>query len=225
MTLAWQCYKLISLRIIQLFGKTKSSLYIGRKKQVKVFTSVYWNGLEHQSSDDDLSHTKGSIVIFIDQPISDLLSEEVKKLYIWSDGLSSQFEKKFISNTLPWLCEKHSVNIEWHFFATSHDKGCVDGDRGTIKRHVAQKVIQIKAVLKDAQSFYDCTKEFITPSINTYFTDTKKINDFVSKNVCMLFENAPELKGISSSHYHFVSDGKVLIKCYSSALEALNSNT
>ena len=40
----------------------------------------------------------------------------------------------------------------------------------------------------------------------------------------MLFENAPELKGISSSHYHFVSDGKVLIKCYSGVLEALNSN-
>ena len=40
----------------------------------------------------------------------------------------------------------------------------------------------------------------------------------------MLFENPPELKGISSSHYHFLSDGKVLIKRYSGALEALNSN-
>ena len=40
----------------------------------------------------------------------------------------------------------------------------------------------------------------------------------------MLFENAPELKGISSSCYHFVSDGKVLIKHYSGALEALSSN-
>ena len=40
----------------------------------------------------------------------------------------------------------------------------------------------------------------------------------------MLFENAPELKGISSSHHHFVSDGKVLIKRYSGSLEALNSN-
>ena len=40
----------------------------------------------------------------------------------------------------------------------------------------------------------------------------------------MLFENTPELKDISSSYYHFVSDGKVLIKCYSGALEDLNSN-
>ena len=106
----------------------------------------------------------------------------------------------------------------------THGKGCVDGVGGTIKRHVAQNVIQTNAVVKDAQSFYDCTKEFIIPSINTYFIDTKKINDFVSKDVCMLFENAPELKGISSSHYHFVSGGKVLIKRYSGALEALNSN-
>ena len=86
-----------------------------QKKQVTVFTSVYWNGLAHQSSviiSDDLSRTKGSIVTFIDQLISDLLSEEVKKLYIWGDGPSSQFKNKFIANTLPWLCEKHSVNIE-----------------------------------------------------------------------------------------------------------------
>ena len=56
-----------------------------QNKQVTVFTSVYWHGLEHQSSviiSDDLSHTKGSIVTFIDQLISDLLSEEVKKIYV-----------------------------------------------------------------------------------------------------------------------------------------------
>ena len=110
------------------------------------------------------------------------------------------------------------------FFATSNGKGCVDGIGGTIKRHVAQKVIQRKTVVKDAQCFYDCTKELNIPSINTYFTDTKKINDFASKKLRMLFENTPELKDISSSYYHFVSDGKVLIKCYSGALEDLNSN-
>ena len=44
------------------------------------------------------------------------------------------------------------------------------------------------------------------------------------KGKWFLFENAPELKCISSSHYHFVSDGKVLIKCYSGVLEALYSN-
>ena len=56
-----------------------------QKKQVAAFTSVYWNGSENQSSviiSDNLSHTRGSIVTFIDQLISDLLSEEVKKLYL-----------------------------------------------------------------------------------------------------------------------------------------------
>ena len=110
------------------------------------------------------------------------------------------------------------------FFATSNGKGCVDGIGGTIKRHVAQKVIQTKTVVKDVQCFYDCTKELNIPSINTYFTDTKKINDFASKKLRMLFENTPELKDISSLYYHFVSDGKVLNKCYSGALEDLNSN-
>ena len=40
----------------------------------------------------------------------------------------------------------------------------------------------------------------------------------------MLFENALELKVISISHYNFVSDVEVLIKHYSGALEASNSN-
>ena len=90
-------------------------------------------------------------------------------------ALQANLKNKFIANTFPWLCEKHSINIERHFFATSHGKGCVDGVGGTVKRHVAQKVIQRKAVVKDAQSFYDCTKEFIIPSINNYFIDTKEI--------------------------------------------------
>ena len=64
---------------------------------------------------DHLRHTKGSIVTFIDQLISDLLSEEVKKCYIWNDGPLSQFKSKFIANAFLWLCEKHSVNIEWYF--------------------------------------------------------------------------------------------------------------
>ena len=100
---------------------------------------------------------------FIDQFISDLLSEEVKKPCICSDGPSSQFKNKLIANTFSWLCEKHLVNIERNFFARSHGKGCVDGVGSTIKRYVAQKVIQRKAVVEDGQSFYDCTNEFIIP--------------------------------------------------------------
>ena len=45
------------------------------------------------------------------------------------------------------------------FFATSQDKSCVDSVGATIKRHVVQKIFQKKAVVKDVQIFYNCTKE------------------------------------------------------------------
>ena len=47
-----------------------------------------------------------------------------------------------------------------------HAKAC-------IKRHVAQKVIQRKAVVKDAQSFHDYTKEFIIPSTPILLTQKR----------------------------------------------------
>ena len=104
MILAWQCYKL-NYKLYEnytIIWQEEIQSAHWQKKQVTVFTSVYWNGLEPQSIviiSDYLSHTKGSIVTIIDQLISDLLSEEVKKLYIWSDGPSSQSKNKFISNT------------------------------------------------------------------------------------------------------------------------------
>lgn len=39
-------------------------------------------------------------------------------------------------SVLHWLERKFNIKITWHFFATSHGKGLVDGIGGTIKRSV-----------------------------------------------------------------------------------------
>ena len=95
---------------------------------------------------------------------------------------------------------------------TCHAKAC-------IKRHVAQKVIQRKAVVKDAQSFYDYTKEFIIPSIPILLI--KKDELFCIKKWVHAVRKCSRIK----MYFQFtLSFGKVLIKRYSSVLEALYSN-
>ena len=98
-----------------------------KKKQVTLLTSVYWSGYKTTSSvvvSDDLTHTKNSVITFVDTLLSKLLSSKVKLLHIWSDGPSSQFKNKFVAASLPWLAKRHSIDIQWHYFATSHGKGC-----------------------------------------------------------------------------------------------------
>jgi len=72
-------------------------------------------------------------------------------LHIWSDGPSSQFKNKYTAAAIPKLQEKHSLEIQWHYFATSHVKGCVDGSGRLVKRKVTERVIQKRSIVKDAK--------------------------------------------------------------------------
>lgn len=53
----------------------------------------------------------------------------MKEIHIFSDGAASQFKNKFIwcfmSTTFKELFP--ALRVQWHFFATSHGKGAVDG--------------------------------------------------------------------------------------------------
>ena len=55
---------------------------------------------------------------------------------------------------LPLLCYRKNISltIQWHFFATSHGKGCVDGVGGLVKPKVAERVKQRKASVQEAHS-------------------------------------------------------------------------
>ena len=51
------------------------------------------------------------------------------------------------------------MELAWHFFATSHGKGAVDGIGGIAKRSVWRAVCNRKCIVTDAKSFTSVAKE------------------------------------------------------------------
>ena len=75
-----------------------------------MFTATLWqNGgcLPDAIISNDLSHSKESVIIFLEKVLSPLLQSDAKVLHIWSDDPSSQFKNRFIANCISW--KKHSV--------------------------------------------------------------------------------------------------------------------
>ena len=72
---------------------------------------------------------------------------ELKEVHIFSDGTASQFKNKFIFKLLCVLKEKLQLDLMWHFFATSHGKGAVDGIGGSIKRKALNMVKARRATI------------------------------------------------------------------------------
>ena len=66
--------------------------------------------------------------------IKNLLAKhpEIKLINIFSDGGRSQFKQKFTLSNLPLWESVLNIKLTWHFFATSHGKGVVDGLGGSI---------------------------------------------------------------------------------------------
>ena len=81
---------------------------------------------------DDHNHTKYSVYVFIQRIIKQKYPC-IEQLDIFIDGASSQFKQRFLfSNLYAWE-QEHGFKFKWHFFATSHGKGVVDGIEGTVK--------------------------------------------------------------------------------------------
>lgn len=68
---------------------------------------------------DNLNYKKDSIVTFLDSLISEMVDVDVSLLHIWSIGQSSQFKNKYITAAIPALEQIHSLDIKWHYFASS----------------------------------------------------------------------------------------------------------
>jgi len=75
----------------------------------------------------------------------------------FSDGAASQFKQKYLFVNLHLMQVQHKLErFAWHFFATSHGKGAVDGVGGTVKRLVWRRVLAEKVIVSDAASFFNC---------------------------------------------------------------------
>ncbi|EDO29585.1 predicted protein [Nematostella vectensis] len=117
------------------------------QEQVTLFTVAIWakdsantdtTCNSHVIVTDDHNHDKQSIAVFMDYTINTLVKEmfpQVASVDIFSDGPSSQFKNRYMANFYQTL-QQNGVKINWHFFASSHGKGVVDGLGGTVRRVV-----------------------------------------------------------------------------------------
>lgn len=109
------------------------------QSQITVFTAVAWIKEEAQSYvlvSDNLHHEKKSVTAFLSGVIKNMMSKHstINVVHIFSDGAASQFKNKyiwaFLSITFNQIFLK--VSVKWHYFATSHGKGAVDGVGSTV---------------------------------------------------------------------------------------------
>ena len=195
------------------------------KTQVTIFTCVYWHNNDYKSAvviSDDLDHSKESIIVFVNHLISALVDAEIKLLNIWSGGPSSQFKNRFIEAATRWLSNKHGIQLIWNFFPTSHGKGPVDAIGGTVKRQVSSRIIQHRAIVKDANSFYQCALD-ASSVINIFMISAANIKEFVDSQLIDFIDNAPQLPGISNAHQLSVKYDRIEMKSYSTCLASINS--
>ena len=182
------------------------------QEQVSLFTLAIWTkeaaGVDnvcesHDIVSDEMMHDKKAVAVFMFHVVDQLIKkrhQNVKQVYVFSDGPSSQFKNKYIAHFLHTL--NKIVPIQWNYFATSHGKGVVDGIGGTVKRLVSNAVMTGKSpVVADAQSFYRVASS-LTSSVTVSIVSQKEITDtldLLSLEKC--FSEALPLRGISKMHY------------------------
>lgn len=106
------------------------------------------------------NHTKNTVVAYVSSVLQELKGSSIKSIpagirevRIWSDGPSSKFKNKYIAASLKYLEEEHDIKIHWTYFATSHEKGPVDGIGGCVKRQFRQAVSSRRDTVFNAADF------------------------------------------------------------------------
>ena len=173
---------------------------------------------------DETTHDKKAVAVFMSQVFEKFIKKkhpEIKQVYVFSDGPSSQFKNKYIANFIHVL--NKIVPMQWNYFATSHGKGVVDGIGGTVKRIVWNAVVSRKATVVDAQSFVELDSS-ISKSANISLVNKKEIKH-ISESIGLekCFSEAKPLPGISRFHC-IEPQGNGSVNCCLYSLQSLDTN-
>lgn len=130
---------------------------------------------------------------------------DVTDIFLFSDGPSSQFKNKFMVSLLRTLNQQLGLRISWHYFATSHGKGAVDGIGASVKRSVWTAVSTRKVgSVVDAKSFAGVARRFCN-KINVILISAKEIQVQCKElKLDKCFDEATAIPGISKFHCMFV---------------------
>ena len=149
--------------------------------QVTIFTAYVWlpnnTGLSIVFVNDYLEHDKYAVYTCLHRLVMLIKARlpSLQYVHFFSDGAASQFKQKFLFANLTFFSEIYQCGTSWHFFATSHGKGVVDGIGGTVKRVVWKECMTGK-VIDNAQDFVKFASEKC-PNINVIFISVTDIEN------------------------------------------------
>jgi hypothetical protein len=131
--------------------------------QVTIFTVVAWMGSEKLSFaivSDYLNHDKYATRIFLQKVLQCIKEKwhQVRQIEFFSDGGPQHFKQRFTLASMTCMAADFSLQLNWHFFATSHEKGAYDGIGGFLKHLMWQKIKARKFQIADAASFVEKAK-------------------------------------------------------------------
>ncbi len=93
---------------------------------------------------------------------------------IFSDGTSTQFKQRFLFSNLSKWESTFGIKINWHFFASSHGKGVIDGIGGTVKRSVWCAVRGGNVRASTPRKFYQLAVER-NPNVKFHFVSADTV--------------------------------------------------
>ena len=133
-----------------------------------------------------MQHDKYAVAVFNEKIIEKIQCDypdfKISRLIYQSDGTGQHFKQKYsicIAMFQPF------DNVEWHFSATSHGKGPIDGLGGTMKRRIKEATLSRKIDPHSAEEFFHCAQE-ICPNVTLLYISDSCVKGEIGrlKDIC-----------------------------------------
>lgn len=130
------------------------------KKQLSLHTGIFYICKNEKQTfatvSESLAHNPGAIWAHLRPILLNIRqSSDVEKIYIFSDGPTTQYRQK--CNFFMFSTELHKLGFsyaEWNFFESGHGKGIPDAVGGSLKRKADSKV-KFGCDITSAKTFVD----------------------------------------------------------------------
>lgn len=172
---------------------------------------------------EDLRHDSISVNLFISKMINFIRQEKhlnLNKIYFMSDGAASQYKNRKNFSSLCQFKKNYDIDVEWHFFATSHGKGPCDALGGTIKRMATRASLakEREHPIKNAKELFDWAQkrkeEQLTQIFFSYATTTEY--EHIKEQLNEQYSKAITIQGTQKYHSFIpVSVDKIEVRQFS----------
>ena len=137
----------------------------------------------------------------------------MQSLIIFSDGCATQYKNNKNLASLIYFKKNFGLDVEWHFSASYHGKGAVDGIGATIKRNARLDSIrnnQDRARITNARELHTWAEKRMK-NVKTFLVTADTVKGFRVRFDAMV-HRLTEIKGMRSMH-SFIPNRKNEIDC------------